>query len=283
MPFLPKDILLAFKHIGMSELLNGTEKQFAVFLVDSYNRKTGRCDPSEETAAHLLGRSTRTIIRAGNRLVEVKFFRKRKHAGNRHCNSYEPNWEAFRELERLYQLRRKDWARRFERTTLSPSECQPWHSQNDSQVSSTCQVGHIQSDNGVTQTYSNNYIEGTFPSNHISSTLPPDARNGHFPRENKSGLGDEGSAHEPSSPNLRLERSNSAYAAAQAAAMRRWNNDLLFEFRSTPTFAVIVDAMDPPMQDVATAAEMKRRGGGMAYLIEELVARGVLYRRSAGT
>ena len=74
MPFQPNDILLAFKQIAISEKLNGTEKQFAAFLIDSYNRKTGQCDPSEETAAHILGRSTRTIIRAGHRLVAVKFF-----------------------------------------------------------------------------------------------------------------------------------------------------------------------------------------------------------------
>jgi hypothetical protein len=65
MSFEPKDILLALKHIALSQELNGTEKQFAAFLVDSYNRRTGRCDPSEETAAHLLGVSTRTIVRAG--------------------------------------------------------------------------------------------------------------------------------------------------------------------------------------------------------------------------
>jgi hypothetical protein len=66
MSFQPNDNLLAFKHIGLSEQLNGTEKQFAAFLIDSYNRKTGRCDPSEETAAFLLSKSQRSIIRAGN-------------------------------------------------------------------------------------------------------------------------------------------------------------------------------------------------------------------------
>lgn len=278
MPLQPNDVLLAFKHISISDLLNGTEKQFAGFLVDSYNRKTGRCDPSEETAAHILGRSTRTIIRAGHRLVEVKFFRKRKHAGTHHCNSYEPNWEVFRELERIYKLRRKQWAGRFERPTLSPSECQPCHSQNDNQVSSTCQVGHGQSDNDVIQTSSNNSIEGTCPTNHIPSTLPLDARNEHLSRGNRGRLGNEGSAQDVSYPNLGRERSISAYAVAQAAADRKWNSDLLLKFGSTPTYAVIVDAMDLPMQVATTEAEMKRRGGGLAYIVEELLARGVLQR-----
>src|SRR5258706_16093479 len=82
MPPQPNDILLAFKHIALSDQLNGTEKQFAAFLVDSYNRRTGRCDPSEETAAHILRKHKRTIIRAGNRLCSLKFLSKRRHAGN---------------------------------------------------------------------------------------------------------------------------------------------------------------------------------------------------------
>lgn len=274
MPFQPNDILLAFKHIAMSEVLNSTEKQFAVFLVDSFNRKTGRCDPSEETAAHILKCSTRTIIRAGNRLIEARLFRKRKHAGNRHCNSYEPNWEAFRELERRYKLRRKEWAARFERPSLSPSQCQPCHSQNDSQGSSTCQARHGQPDNSVIQTSSINSIEQTGPTKNIPSTLPTDARNEHLQLGYSDRLGDEQSSrYEPDS-----YRMNSAGSVAEASATRRWNNDLLVEFRSTPTLAVIVDAMDLRMQDAATAAELKRRGGGRDYIVEELLVRGVLQR-----
>jgi hypothetical protein len=82
MPLEPKDILLAFKHIALSDQLNGTEKQFAAFLIACSNRKTGRCDPSEETAAYVLRRHKRSIIRAGNRLVSLKLFLKRRHAGN---------------------------------------------------------------------------------------------------------------------------------------------------------------------------------------------------------
>lgn len=278
MPFQPNDILLAFKHIAMSELLNGTQKQFAVFLIDSFNRRNGRCDPSEETAAHILKCSTRTIIRAGNRLVEVGLFRKRKHAGHRHCNSYEPNWEAFRELERRYRLRRKEWAARFERPNPSPSQCQPCHSENDSLGSPTCQAGQGQHDNDVIQTSSINSIEQTGPTNNIPSTLPTDARNEQLPRRNRSRLCNESSAEDVVSSDPWSNRPIPALAVAQAAADRRWNRDLLSRFGSTPAYAVIVDAMDISMQVAATEAELKRRGGGMAYIVEELLARGLLQR-----
>jgi hypothetical protein len=269
MPFQPNDILLAFKHIAFSKVLNGTEKQFAAFLVDSYNRKTGRCDPSEETAAHILGKSTRTIIRAGHRLVAVKFFRKRKHAGNNHCNSYEPNWEAFRELEGAYKLRRKQWSDRFAPPALSSSECQPCHSVSDSQVSSKCQVGHPSSDNVVTQTSSINSIEQTCPSNSIPSTLLSRSPNQRLGFGNRSRLGNEESDH------AQLERMNSS-RAAEAAASRRWNRDLLDRFPIMPTYGAIVEAIDLPMQNAATAAEMRGRGGGLSYIVSELSRRGVL-------
>jgi hypothetical protein len=145
MPLEPKDILLAFKHIALSDQLNGTEKQFAAFLIDCYNRKTGRCDPSEETAAYVLRRHKRSIIRAGNRLVSLKLFLKRRHAGNNHCNHYQPNWETFRERERAYKQLRSKYAKRFEHAKLSPSECQPCHSRDDNPVTQTSSTNNIQS------------------------------------------------------------------------------------------------------------------------------------------
>jgi hypothetical protein len=276
MPFERNDVLIAFKHIGISEQLNGTEKQLAVFLVDSYNRKTGRCDPSEETAAHILGRSTRTIISAGHRLVQLNLFRKRKHGGNNHCNSYEPVWEAFRELERVYKLRRKRWAGRFARTELSPSMCQPCHSETDSQVRSKCQVGHPHADSVGTQTSSFNQIEPTCPTNNISSTLPTGLHNKHRALGNGGRLCKEGFDPDASNRSRGLERTNSARAAAEAAALRRWSDDLLAEFPLIAAYGAVVDAIDLPMQDTATAAEMKRRGGGLAYIVSELSGREVL-------
>jgi hypothetical protein len=61
MPLQKNDIILAFKVIALSDKLNGTEKQVAAALIDSYNRKTGRCDPSEGTLAVWIGKSKRTV------------------------------------------------------------------------------------------------------------------------------------------------------------------------------------------------------------------------------
>jgi hypothetical protein len=254
MPFQPNDILLAFKHIALSDQLNGTEKQLAAFLIDSYNRRTGRCDPSEETAAYLLRKHKRTIIRAGNRLVSLKLFSKRRHGGNNHCNYYQPNWEMFREFERAYKERRSAYAKRYERPKLSPSECQP---------------RHLRDDNSVTQTSFNNNIPLTSPhcpSNQQRSSV------------DRGGLGNERKTGSRSgNPGAQgFQPSWSSRQAAGAAALRRWNGDLLDRFRSTPDYAVIVEAVDQELQDAATAAELKRRGAGADHILRELTLRNVL-------
>ena len=58
--------------------------------------------------------------------------------------------------------------------------------------------------------------------------------------------------------------------------MRRWNGDLLDRFRSTPVYAVIVDALDEELQNAATEAELKRRGDGVDRILRELAVRNVL-------
>jgi hypothetical protein len=78
----PNDILLAFKAIALSEKLNGTEKQVGAFLVDSFNRRTGQCDPSVDTQAVLSTKSRRTMFRAIDRLVRLRFFRRIRHGGS---------------------------------------------------------------------------------------------------------------------------------------------------------------------------------------------------------
>src|SRR5882757_9364340 len=159
MDFQPNDILLAFKHIGLTDQLNGSEKQFAAFLVNSYNRKTGRCDPSMHTGSVLLNKHERTIIRAMDKLVRLGWMKKRRHGGHNHCNSYQPNWPFFRELERQFRERQRAHSTRFTGQDLSPSECHYSHSEG--------QACHPEGDEIVTQTYSTNNIHRT--SNQITS------------------------------------------------------------------------------------------------------------------
>jgi len=254
MTYQKNDILFAFKAIALSPSLNGTDKQVAVFFVDSFNIKTKRCDPSVDTASVILGKSKRTILRAIDHLVKLKFIRKLRHGGHNHCNKYEPNWAYFRELELSYKLRRKTHAERFARQKLSPSVCQPCHSSGV---------------NDVTQTY---------PTNNIPLTCPSDVPRKAESSLERSGLSN-GSAFNVARVPIRPPPQQSrSIEAAQAAAVRRWNKDLHNQFGSKPIYGDMIDEIDVELQDAATEAEMKRAGDGIAWILKELEVRQLLRR-----
>jgi Helix-turn-helix domain len=253
MPLEKYDVLLAFKVIGLSDKLNSTEKQVAAALIDSYNRRTGRCDPSLETLAVWLGKSRRTVIRAVDRVVKLRFFRKIRHGGNNHCNSYVPQWDFYRSVERSYKQRRQEYANRFARQEMSPSTGQPCHSSGDN-------VG--------TQTCPNNNIQLTY------ERCPSKRQHHHL---NGEGLGN-GSAVSSSARALNsvfLDPPTSKEAACLSAE-RRWNKELLDRFRHMSLYATILEALDHDLQVAATQAEVKRVGTGLKYILQELIRRRVL-------
>jgi hypothetical protein len=98
---LPKkfDSTLALKAIALAEDLNGSDKRVAVAILDHQNRKTGRCDPSYETLSDLLGIDRRTVGRSVKKIEKTKYFVVLTRRGINHCNSYQPNWVFYRELE----------------------------------------------------------------------------------------------------------------------------------------------------------------------------------------
>jgi Helix-turn-helix domain len=252
MPFQKNDILLAFKVIGLSDQLNGTEKQVGAALIDSYNRQTGRCDPSLETMSVWLGKSRRTIIRAIDRIVRLKFFRKVRHGGNNHCNSYAPQWEFFRAVECSYRQRRQEYSNRFARQDMSPSPGQPCHPS---------------SDNVGTQTCPNNTNPQTY------KRCPSNLEHSGLKREE---LGNKGIAHVRARAHPIFLHSPSSREAARNSAERRWNKDLLGRFRHTPLYATILEALEDDLQAAATQAEMQRVGAGSLYILQELIKRKIL-------
>jgi helix-turn-helix protein len=246
------DVLLAFKVIALSDKLNGTEKQVAAALVDSYNRQTGRCDPSLETMSVWLGKSRRTIIRAIDRIVRLKFFRKVRHGGNNHCNSYAPQWEFFRGVERSYRQRRQEYSNRFARRDVSPSRGQPCHPSSDNVGTQTCPS------NTIPQTY---------------KPCPPNLQRSDLKRE---GLGNKSTAYTNARAHPVFLDSPSSKEAARNSAERRWNKDLLDRFRHTSLYATILEALDDDLQAAVTQAEMQRVGAGSLYILNELMKRNVL-------
>jgi hypothetical protein len=95
--------LLALKVLTLVPELNASDRRVAGALLEHFNRNTAQCDPGLPRIADLLGLSTRTVMRSNRRLEAARLFKKTRHGGRSHRNSYEPNWARFQELEGVWR------------------------------------------------------------------------------------------------------------------------------------------------------------------------------------
>jgi hypothetical protein len=73
-----------------------------------------------------------------------------------------------------------------------------------------------------------------------------------------------------------LGRAPSSTAACDAAE-RRWNSELISQFRDQPSiYSRIVEAIDVKLINAVTEAELSHRGSGLSRLLDELLARNVI-------
>jgi len=234
MPVKSLDTLLAIKIISLTPGLCLSDRQVGILLIEHYNRKTGRCDPGIERLSALLGRSTRTIIRSTNRLEAAGLFKKVRHGGYSHRNSYTPNWSRFAELLAAWDRRLK-LAANSRSIQLSPSERHR---------------SHVEPDVRVTQTYKANLPNQTYRDSRESNkraSLPTVTWRLH--------------------PVVAASSAD----AATTATERCWMDDLHRQFSSMPTtYGEIIEAISTEMREAATQAEMKRRGAGLDYIVRQL-------------
>jgi predicted transcriptional regulator len=247
---------MAHKAINLATELSNSEKRVAGAIVDHFNRRTGQCDPSLDGIAELTGVSRRTVIRAISRLQMLGFIRRIRHGGHFHRNSYEPVWSRFVQVEAEWNARRTARRARFSAAKMSP--CQG-------------QSRHLGGDIADTQTFPGNQLKETYD----VATLP------QRPEPSESLNDKKGSArevnprvnpgHRHSGPLLRTAQS---CTAARDAAERRWNSELLNQYRSEHSlYSRIVEAIDVKLSSSTTDAELRHRGSGLTYLINELFAR----------
>src|ERR1044071_8510573 len=124
MPTRPLDTLLGFKALSLVGGLNENDRRVGATLLEHFNRKTGRCDPSLGRIARLLDIDTRTVIRSIRHLEEAGLLRKHRHGGNLNRNQYEPIWLKLAELEAAWNARFKGFSAP---TARSPSPGQGCH------------------------------------------------------------------------------------------------------------------------------------------------------------
>jgi hypothetical protein len=256
MSLRPLDTTIAHKAINLTSDLSGTDKRVAGAIIDSFNRKTGQCDPSLGRIAGLLGISRRTVIRAVQRLEKLRLLRKRWHGGHSHRNSYEPNWVRFRELDAQWSVRfrtKSGWS-----TNVATSECQSCRYTGDADGTQTCLI---------------NQPKETRSDAASSAKEQPSERMGRKGQPIKEEHSDEPRQARSGSP-----KNSQVSKAAHTAAERRWNGELLERYSETPNvYAAIIDAITPELQRDATEAEMHKRGAGIALVLEQLQPKAQLF------
>jgi predicted transcriptional regulator len=254
--------LMAHKAINLAKELSNSEKQVVGALIDHYNHRTGQCDPSLDSLAELINVSRRTVIRAIARLQKSGFVHRVRHGGKFHRNQYEPIWSRFVQAEAEWKGKRSTWSARFGSPKASPCPSQSCHNAGDT---------------ADTQTSSNNLSNVTLPQQtSLAPVLPV-----RFLKENGSPKKDGYRDLPIDGPYLNRSAAASSATAARNSAERRWNTELQSRYVGTDLFGQIVDAVDMRLSVSVTDAELSRRGSGLTYLMNELLARDAAFKAQA--
>jgi hypothetical protein len=264
------DIAVARRALGLCTGISGGALNVGFALLEHFNRKTGQCDPSVVRLATMLGLSEITIKRATKELCDVhKLFQKSSHGGFSNRASYRPNWGRMRSMI-------VDWDKRM--VTGSPPE------NDEAKVSemtpSTDQKRYLKGIKNDPLTYWNKPIGINLNTDGACGDMGfPDADEGETsptsePVESTKGLGKEPGGEPVAQPPKVVDGKN--LRVAKEAAGRRWNSAMLR--RGSGAYSRFVDWVTEAHSDVATAAEMRRRGDGERYLVEQMLRDGVVTR-----
>ncbi len=229
----PLQTLLALKAIAMMPGLKESDRRTGTALIEHFNRRTGRCDPSIGRLSEVTGFSERTVMRATKNLVAAGLFRVDRHGGYSNRNSYEPAWSRLEDVRRVWEAKFNAKSVRAGASALSPSLRQPCH---------------LPGDAGVTQTYRSNNLQN-------ETCL------GTAAQENPPAVG-------PPRPFL---KSRASKEAVRNAAERRWSADLHQQFSSRPSlYGEVIDRINEQIRQAATDAEVRSHGAGLLHILDEL-------------
>ena len=242
----PSPSLIAFKALSLCDDLIATQRRVLAALIEHFNRKNGRCDPSIDRLVVLLGINRRTVFRALNSLVTKGYVVRFRHGGLNHRNRYVPNWPFYAAILKKWdeQFTAASSARRA--TEMSPSQGR------------RC---HLADGPSVTQTSLNNHIEQTSERHRkCTSATPPISSARKGPANHQFAERAQQRILTPSSRD-----------AARDAAERRWNLELqAFLKGDEPLTALVTDMMTSELMLAATEAELVARGAGLPVVVAEL-------------
>jgi hypothetical protein len=252
------DLLFAYMALTLVAGLSGNDRRVAGAILDHYNKKTGQCDPSGDGLAAKLGIDRKTVVTATARLCgEYKFFRKVSHGGYSHRASYSPQWSEFRKIV-------DDWNVKMKGQETPSTEAETPHSVRRNDLiewgENASQTDRINRSNKPKGTHG---ACGNVPERPEKPALDQvENRQRQALVETVNGLlkGSLGQANGT--------RSASHANAARQQATKRLDADLIS--LGLHAHADAMNRMDEGMQADAIAAEMRRRGAGLALLRERL-------------
>lgn len=150
-PVMPAklDIVKAYKALHIAPDLSPAGRQVGFAIVDSFNKKTGLCEPSQARLAMLLKKDIRSVKRAVNELAcatehRLALLTKWSHGGRFHQASYQPDWPVLRSICDAWEARANaSWRSPDDDTNvteLSPSTGQNCPLDGDENVPQTLSI-----------------------------------------------------------------------------------------------------------------------------------------------
>jgi hypothetical protein len=256
----PFDIIGALYAITLSPV-SGSCHRVAGALLDHFNRKTGQCDPSVETLARLLNIDAKTVKTATAQLCAAGLFKKSSHGGYGHRASYTPQWHEFDRLKRDWAAKRKGKDSQSNGAETPPSE----DDANGAETPpSTGRKHPFKGGENAPQTNISNQSNKPIRPSQASYTAA----------DNVVAMRPEQPSHGLWRGSKRQSPSHSQVAREQAA--KRWEIEIRTRCGSTEAYGRFLAWVDSEMSELATAAEMLRRGGGAQCLIERMHAAGMV-------
>lgn len=247
----PSDSLIAFKIICLSDDLSPTSRRVAAALIEHFNRRTGRCDPSLTRLAAVLGVDRRTVIRAVRELTKKGYVVRTRHGGYNHRNSYAPCWAFFRKRQDLWSSHWGIVGLLRNAQFMSPLRRQSCHVGEDKPVDQTSSIN-------ITE---KTYLRTSSHSDDTSATSRP--RSGNSNQKAQFDL-------PPTFKMPRVTTPSSALAAVDSAE-RRWTAELTKMLASNPRlFGEVLDAITDQLKSDATAAELHKPGSGLRLILQHL-------------
>ncbi|MEM6383440.1 MAG: helix-turn-helix domain-containing protein [Pseudomonadota bacterium] len=129
--------LAAHMMLGLHPELSAADKRVGIAIIEHFNRKDGRCNPSIARLSKLLDLPDKTVRRATAKLHSLKLILKVSHGGRSGTARYIPQWDVFASLKADWEAKFSSKPARTDRTKLTGTTGQECPKQPDKNVRQT--------------------------------------------------------------------------------------------------------------------------------------------------